>query len=93
MLPNCEHEDCGECLELAEACSGIRFNNMVMMAQVVNRYKTTRKSKCWSANESWSNSDSGEWRWSWSRTLIWWGSWSLVRSWSGAKSGSKTEIY
>lgn len=37
MLPNCEHEDCGEYLELAEVCSGIRFNSMVMLAQVARR--------------------------------------------------------
>lgn len=49
MLPNCEHEDCNDCLELAEACAGIRFNNMVMLAQVA-------RIKSWSISSSWSGS-------------------------------------
>ena len=49
MLPNCEHEDCNEVLELAEACSGLRFNNMVMMAQIVKKKSSFRsRSLYWS---------------------------------------------
>ena len=86
MLPNCEHEDCGECLELAEACSGIRFNNMVMMAQIARR-DPKLESRSWSGAESLSGSlsrigstsRSGNWyllSWSWS----WSGNWSLSNS-------------
>lgn len=39
MLPNCEYEDCCEVLELAEACSGLIFNNMVMLFQAAKRKK------------------------------------------------------
>ena len=54
MLLNCEHEDCNECLELAEACSGIRFNSMVMLAQVVKNIAGDRSwSKFYSSSRSW----------------------------------------
>ena len=56
MLPNCEHEDCCDCLELAEVCSGIRFNHMVMMAQVAKMKRGGYWSKCLSC--SWSTSGS-----------------------------------
>ena len=76
MLLNCEHEDCCECLELAEACSGLRFNNMVMMTQVAKRKSL---SLSLSGSRSWSLSWSGSWSWSWSSSRFGSTPWSLSR--------------
>lgn len=77
MLPNCEHEDCVECLELAEACDGLRLNNMVMLAQIAKKnfgfeYNSRSRSK------------SGYEYYPWGLH----GAWDISRSWSRRGSGA-----
>ena len=79
FLLNCEHEDCGECLELAEACSGIRFNNMAMLAQVAKR-----KSGHWLSPSSPPRSRSGAKFGNWYVFWSWSGDWYKSRSGSGS---------
>ena len=75
MLPNCEHEDCNEVLELAEACSGLRFNRTAILAQVGRaksvpgdfaEFKSKSVSGDWYRSRSWSKNGSRSWSWSWS---------------------------
>ena len=96
MLPNCEHEDCCEVLELAEVCSGLRFNNMVMLAQIAkNKFRGSR-SWAWSRTESKSISGSKPgskyWSVSSSRSGFALFSKSQTRNGSGSRSWSKSKV-